>query len=47
MLPLVAEAVRDRDLPRVARGVQRMLSAQRRAIDAIDAIESGLAAGKP
>jgi N-acetylated-alpha-linked acidic dipeptidase len=44
MLPLVTEAVRDADAARLARAVERMLAAQRRAIDAIAAMEAGIGA---
>jgi N-acetylated-alpha-linked acidic dipeptidase len=42
MLPLVAEAVRDRDATRVAAAVTRMEAAQQRALKAIDGLEATL-----
>ncbi|MFM7807200.1 MAG: M28 family peptidase, partial [Planctomycetota bacterium] len=42
MLPLLAEAVRDRDTARVAAAVVRMEAAQRRALKAIDGLQAAL-----
>ena len=42
MLPLVTEAVEDGDDAQVAAAVERMLAAQRRALDACTLVESGL-----
>jgi N-acetylated-alpha-linked acidic dipeptidase len=42
MLPLIAEAVRDRDAARVAAAVARMEASQRRALKAIDGLQASL-----
>ena len=47
MLPLVAEAVDDGDTARVGDAVERMLAAQRKALDAVTMIETGLRSPMP